>query len=238
MSLEWREIARGVAERCAGAGLDLVQPFRVADYNREVEEIYRLPDFARPAALGLVIGNSGALWPRFAAALRKDPSRLAQSDPLDSYAAEQMQRALEPIGARFELRAAPEPPPRRVALQRAAHVAGLAFLAPSFLCVHPRFGPWIGLRGAVAIDVDGPERSTPLGNPCDACALRCAPALARALDGEADGAEPWRRWLAVRDACPVGREHRFGEDQLRYHYVKDRAVLEALLVAPSPGFGA
>jgi hypothetical protein len=239
MPLGWREIARGVAERCADAGLDLVQPFRVADYNREVEEIHRLPDFERPGALGLVIGHTRALWPRFAAALRADPSLLAQDHPLDAFTAEQMQRALEPIGARFELRTSPEPPPRRVALQRLAHVSGLAYLAPSLLCVHPRFGPWIGLRGAVAVDVDGPDRSTPLENPCDACALRCAPALARALaEGEAESAEPWRRWLAVRDACPLGREHRYGEEQLRYHYAKDRAVLQALLVAPPPGFGA
>ena len=28
----------------------------------------------------------------------------------------------------------------------------------------------------------------------------------------------WHAWLAVRDACPVGREHRFQEDHIRYGY--------------------
>jgi hypothetical protein len=31
--------------------------------------------------------------------------------------------------------------------------------------------------------------------------------------------------LAVRDACPIGSEHRFDEDQTRYHYTKDRQIL-------------
>jgi methylmalonic aciduria homocystinuria type C protein len=28
----------------------------------------------------------------------------------------------------------------------------------------------------------------------------------------------WRLWLAVRDACPVGREHRYSDEQIRFHY--------------------
>jgi hypothetical protein len=36
----------------------------------------------------------------------------------------------------------------------------------------------------------------------------------------------WRAWVAVRDACPVGRASRYGDEQIRYHYAKDRGVLE------------
>jgi hypothetical protein len=32
----------------------------------------------------------------------------------------------------------------------------------------------------------------------------------------------------MREACPTGRAHRYGEAQIRYHYLKDRAVLRAL----------
>jgi cyanocobalamin reductase (cyanide-eliminating) / alkylcobalamin dealkylase len=38
-------------------------------------------------------------------------------------------------------------------------------------------------------------------------------------------ADTWRAWLAVRDACPVGREHRYGDDQIAYHYAKRRDAL-------------
>ena len=37
--------------------------------------------------------------------------------------------------------------------------------------------------------------------------------------------DTWRLWLAVRDACPVGREHRYGDDQIGYHYRHDRTLL-------------
>ena len=39
----------------------------------------------------------------------------------------------------------------------------------------------------------------------------------------------WRLWLAVRDACPLGREHRYDDDQLRYHYTKDVAALRSAI---------
>ena len=35
----------------------------------------------------------------------------------------------------------------------------------------------------------------------------------------------WREWLAIRDACPVGRGARYGEQQIEYHYLKDRKTL-------------
>jgi methylmalonic aciduria homocystinuria type C protein len=37
--------------------------------------------------------------------------------------------------------------------------------------------------------------------------------------------EQWRLWLAVRDACPVGREYRYSENQIRWHYAHDRSAL-------------
>jgi len=32
-------------------------------------------------------------------------------------------------------------------------------------------------------------------------------------------------WIALRDSCNVGRNHRYDDDQLLYHYTKDRALL-------------
>ncbi|HTU60663.1 MAG TPA: hypothetical protein VMF89_19560, partial [Polyangiales bacterium] len=33
-------------------------------------------------------------------------------------------------------------------------------------------------------------------------------------------------WIGIRDACPHGRDYRYSEAQLRYHYAKDRTALE------------
>jgi len=157
----------------------------------------------------------------------------AQMHPLDRYAATVITAAVaQAVGAdgpATALRFAPEPPPRRVAMQRLAEVAGLAALAPSHLAIHPIYGPWFGLRAAIVVDVDGPPPRPPVTRACD-CAHGCAPALDQALAAgpPRDGAElreRWRLWLAVRDACPVGRAHRYGEEQLTYHYTGDRSLL-------------
>jgi hypothetical protein len=98
-------------------------------------------------------------------------------------------------------------------------------LAPSHLCVHAEFGPWIALRAAVVLDAPG-GGSTPAEPTCD-CPSGCLPALERALAaGEPTNGDElrdhWTLWLAMRDACPRGRAHRYGDEQIRYHYVGER----------------
>lgn len=211
-----------VAARLAPAGLDLVQPFQVGWYN-DVSPDHPLPDLGDPAHLGLLIGNSTALWPRFLAARAADPALAAERHPLDRFASAQVRAALAPLAVAWEVRFAPEPPPRRVAMQRLAEVSGLAVLAPSHLSVHPLYGPWIALRAAVVIAEPGPdERRPPPPKACD-CEQGCLPPLRAALEAgapatQADVRERWRLWLAVRDGCPLGRAHRYPDEQIRYHY--------------------
>lgn len=235
-SPSWPGIVEQIAARCEPAGLDLMQPFAVAAYNRVVDDAFRLPDLGRSAALGILIGNTRALWDRFVDAMGADPRAGEEADPLDRYVRAAVSRALEPLSHRFEVRLAHEPPPRRVAMQRLAHVAGLAYLSPSHLCVHATFGPWIALRAAVVVDADGPVDPPPEPqNPCGDCEGDCMPkfrhaiALAGAPGDLATIEGHWEHWLAVRDACPVGRAYRYGDEQIRYHYANDRAGLVRLL---------
>ncbi|RKP11759.1 hypothetical protein BJ684DRAFT_21662, partial [Piptocephalis cylindrospora] len=41
--------------------------------------------------------------------------------------------------------------------------------------------------------------------------------------------EAWKNWVSLREAVTEGRPdwayHRYSEDQLRYHYTKDRQVI-------------
>lgn len=229
----WSDIAQRIAARCAPSGLDLVQPFRVDWYNTVVDPTYRLPDLGRPDALGILIGNTRALWPLFLAALAADPSLRDAADPIERYTVDRVRSAVQMLAQRWEIRWAHEAPPRRVAIQRLAHLAGLAHLSVSGLNVHPRYGPWIALRAVVVVDVDGPPAPPPEPpNPCTDCAHACLPLFERAVaalrehtSDQPGLGETWRLWLAMRDACPVGREHRYGDDQIGYHYRKDRSVL-------------
>lgn len=231
------KVVAAITERCHAAGLDLVAVCAAEDYNREVDPLYRLPDFGRPRALVIVVGNTRALWDVIRAARAPGGPLAGARDPFDRHAEGVVRAAVDEAlrehapGAASEVRFSPEPPPRRVAMQRLAAAAGLAWLSSSHMCIHPTYGPWFALRAAIVIDVDGPAQPPArLAPPCD-CATGCAPALAEALAGGVPTSSGelrprWKTWLAVRDACPVGREHRYGEAQLRYHYTGDRSALD------------
>ncbi len=177
------------------------------------------PDLSwgRARTLAVVVGNTRAMWPRFLAA------RLDEPDPLDRFVERSLTDALDEArpGVAWTVRWAHHVP-ATVAIQRAADLAGLAWLSPSHLCVHPAYGPWIALRALIAFDLDGPPRAPRLAPPCR-CAEGCTAAFATALAAGAPASTEelrarWPLWLAVRDACPVGRAHRYDDEQIRFHY--------------------
>lgn len=231
------ELRRG----CEAAGFDLLQPLQVGWYNAAVSGSLRLDDFGSPSHLAVVIGNTRALWPRFLAALRAQPELLAAPHPLYRYTERAIGAACAALPQPFSLRWSHAGGAGLVAMQRLAHVAGLAYLSESQLSVHAEYGPWIGLRAALSLPLPGPGGPPPeLRHPCGSCAGRCRPAFERALAAastavsQADIEQSWQLWLAVRDACPTGREHRYGDPQIRYHYLKDRQQLQACLASAPP----
>jgi len=211
-----------VVHACAVAGLDLTATTAVGTYNALVDEPYWLPGAAD--SLVIVIGNSRELWAHLDRFVLAHPHPMA--DPVDTYVETVVGAAVAGRSGVVDVRYAHEPPPRRIAIQRLADVAGMAWLSPSHLCVHPTFGPWIALRAAVVLDLPALHSApaTPAA-PC-VCAEHCLPMLDEALAaGDAtstDVIEHWRRWVALRDACPVGRPYRYTEEQIAYHYVGQR----------------
>lgn len=198
----------GVLERLAAAGFDLVHAFDAAAAAREPG----LERLAGGPPLGLLVGNTRALWAPFLAALA-DPALAADPHPLQRYTEGVIDaafpRALIFYGhRRYEGAFLP--------MQRLAVATGLGALASSQLVIHPTYGPWFALRAVVILDGTPPPPRLPITQPCR-CGPACAEALAVALATSGPGA--WRAWLAVRDACTL-REHRYSDDQVRYHYTR------------------
>ena len=160
-------------------------------------------DIVQPFARGLLIGNTRALWAPFVAARRDEP------DPLDRYTERTLAAAFpgQPIVYGHQ-------PPFQP-FQRYAVEAGLAAMSPSHLAIHPIYGPWFALRALVL--QPGPSR-LPIAKPC-ACTEQCDQAFSRAVAAKTPEA-----WLAVRDACTLGRAWRYGDEQLRYHYTRSLLV--------------
>ena len=204
----------------ADAGFDLAHPFDAGTAAREPGlerlagpnmEAGGFTPTAGVEQLGILIGNTRALWPAFVAAMR-EPELAADPQPLERYTEQTIERVF--AGARVYYGH------RRydgefLPLQRLAVVTGLGAMAPSRLVVHPIYGPWFALRAVIVI-AGAPVTCAPIVQPCR-CEAPCTDALEAAL--EARGPESWRAWLAVRDACTL-RAWRYSDDQIRYHYTK------------------
>lgn len=226
----WRGIVARTAPLLASEGFDIAHPFRSSWWDDAVAAEERLPRFAkRSDRLALLIGNTRALWPHFVAALEREPSRREESRPLDRWVEERVRDVLDraSAGCATVLRFAHESRPRYLPMQRLAAVAGFAAVSEGRLSAHPVYGPWFALRAVAVFDVDGPAGSAPEATaPCSGCEAPCREAFEHALavaDARSDHAvlhERWRPWLAVRDACPVGREWRYSEEQILYHYAR------------------
>ncbi len=225
--LEWRTIAAELARDLAGVGLDLTHPFCLAWYEDAVTPTQRLPWSRRRDALALLVGNTRAMWPRFLADLARRDEIATASDPLDRWIEEAVDSVTRSLGRAHEVVFAHEAPPRRRPMQEIAVRAGFAPLSPGHLLAHPVYGPWFAVRAVLVVDVAGPGGTAGVtAAPCAGCAAPCRVAFEHACAVADARVEPsrlheqWEPWLAVRDACPVGTAHRYGEDQILFHYAR------------------
>lgn len=143
----------------AAGGLDLFQLLNVQWYNSAVAAHLRLPFACSAAAL---VGNTRALWPAFVAHLADSPSMQLPASPLNAYVVQTVRNAVAEtiprdtvLDVRFDFEVSPS---RVVAMQKLAHVSGLAHLVPeAHLVVHREAGPWLALRALIVFDVPPEE---------------------------------------------------------------------------------
>ena len=210
------------------AGFDLVQRFSVDAYNNLVKPENRLPEYGK--SHGVLIGNTKAIWPVFVEFLKRQPEWLNNPHPFDCFVEQRIMECLKTLDASFQIRFAHLPEPAHIAFQTLAQISGLAYLSKSHLSIHPEYGPWFSLRAALVIESENIVSTKELmQNPCDFCRSGCEVAFQKVMGKIGDlknhAAIEWTEWLAVRDACPLGREYRFENDQLEYHYRKSKNLL-------------
>lgn len=238
-------IVSALESQLTPSGFDVLGATNVEAYNRTLgpeQGDFHLPQVRDERDLVLVVGNTRRLWPLFLEAYRAT-WLWKEAHPLDAYSRLHIGGAVTRMANEFDLRHALrysfDPAPHGVAISRLATVAGVGEASPVGLCIHPDYGPWFSLRAAVVLDVEGPapRAATPT---CSACTTRpCIAARDEMLKqiGEvfdhATLLANWRIWLTMRDACPVGIAARYTEQQIRYHYVKDRSILDEAVPDPA-----
>ncbi|HVW29743.1 MAG TPA: hypothetical protein VHC69_30475 [Polyangiaceae bacterium] len=243
----WTDVTSALATLVRPVGFEVLGAVDVGAYNRTLEpehEGFRLPEVRDERDLVLVIGNTRRLWPLFLEAYATTKLR-SEAHPLDAYSrlriGAAVSRLASELGLRHALRYSFDPAPRGVAISRLATLSGIGEASPVGLCIHPEYGPWFSLRAAVVFDVEGPAPRA-AAPTCSACSTRpCLAAREEVLKtcgGVFDRPTflaHWQTWLAMRDACPIGKAARYSELQIRYHYLKDRAILDdAVAALPEP----
>jgi hypothetical protein len=190
----------------------------------------RLPPLApgRPARALVLVGRLGRQGWRDFAASPEYRDRLP--DPLDRWSARVIGDLATAFGglALFPFGGPPWWPFQAWAIR----AEGLS-RSPLGLLIHPEYGLWHAFRGALAFADDlGPiEPPPPAASPCESCAgkpclatcpvdafstagydtMRCLTHLESPLGAlcRTDGCR-------ARDACPVGRGRRYGDDEIRF----------------------
>jgi len=132
-------------------GFDICEPFNVDLYNGLLTK-YPLPAEV-PKPLGVVIGNTKNIWPKFVSFIKANG---IIKDPLDTFCKKTIQEAIDAVDCvrvqPYELRFDTNTPAsgRFVHLQTAGHLAGFAFYDREVMwSVHREYGLWFVYRAAL-----------------------------------------------------------------------------------------
>ncbi len=222
--------ARTPAEPTTTTNRDGTTRMVLAKPSRPLAKWTRLADGPR---LGLLVGNTRALWLPFVAARHSLP----HTDPLEAY----VERTIDEVVTSSHTEAvrthASDVATANHAsaatgttvlyshqrydamflpFQHLAVATGFAAMNAAGLAIHPTYGPWFALRAVITVEPSAelaiPALLAPIAKPCT-CTGACEAALVKARGDLRD----WRAWLAVRDACTL-RDHRYSDEQIRFHY--------------------
>ncbi len=227
----------GIAAIVRSFGLNLVGIAAVSDYDASVPAAYRLGTKNPRTTSAIVLGHGGGgFWTAYQRHVAAHPEDAGGPDPLDDFTERLMRTEIVPrlraIGIEGHVRfpfGADEPRVSFVHLAEAAELGRRSILG---VLIHPEFGPWIALRGAILIE-DALTAPRPAAgfDPCGSCTDRpCIAACpAAAVDGDGWNA---RRCIDhrvqhpshcpsqcdARVACVYGRAHVYPPAALRHHH--------------------
>lgn len=225
-----RTEAPGLDAGLVRMGVNLAGVLAAVDYDACVPEAWRTGALLPEARSVVVLATGG---PAFFRAFRA-----AGGDSLDAFLVEGVRRAVlrergrghaAASGFYFEQRPAGQPGARFVDMVALGGRAGLGAPGRLGLLLHPRYGPWLGIRALLFTSRPLPASAPDPGfAPCDGCPAPCAGACPGDAVRETgfDGAAcldtsrrvpSCRVGCAARRACVVGQEHRYDADAEAWH---------------------
>jgi epoxyqueuosine reductase len=226
-------------------GLNLLGAAEARAYDALVPPAYRLVGASDARASVIVIGNGGgAFWAAYETHAARHRGWAARAHPLDDFTLRIMEEHLLPLADRLGVPASlrvpfrPSVPP--LSFVHLAEAAGLGRRSVLGVLIHPEFGPWIALRGALLVDgaVRAPHPASGF-DPCPSCLARpCVAAcpghavaypdgwdVPRCIDYRLAEAGACADRCHARIACVYGRAHRYPASALAHHQGRAFAVM-------------
>lgn len=238
-----------LAAALAPAGFNLVGVVAASEWDANAAAAQRTVTLLPGTRAIAVFGNGGgALWDAFIADLSAHAEHLCEElHPLDAFVRRSVQRADAVLGElrrRWFYSAATET--IRLDFRMLGWLAGLGSRSRLGLLIHPEYGPWIGLRAACFVEAPWRSRRGVVPDLCDGCPAPCVKACPGGAfpDGQwnvdrcsgfKSTSDTCRSTCVSREACPLGREHRYPDLAVAYHNHRatGRSALAASLgIAP------
>jgi len=185
----------------------------------------------------VVIGHGGRdLWqavsPRVAAG--------DLSNPIDEFTVDRLQHFFSSHAPEIDYQIL-YPGPSPVPLQRIGALLGWHHDSPFKIGINQQWGSWFAYRALLLIDAAlTPSKPLLHPSPCDGCVARpcisSCPAdameegdfnLQRCIAFRTTTESRCRKRCVARLACPVAEQHRYSDEQMRYHYARSLRVIEA-----------
>ena len=211
-----QSVVENLRESLGSTGFDIVHPFSLNGLDDSILRSLSIQDSS--GKMGCLIGNTSKVWAPFIKWLSQRPDWSQIADPLETFVEQTIEAC---VGHHDGLFWTHETEQYIVPVQRMAHQTGLAYLSAGQFNIHSRFGPWFALRAVLILPGEGAQNHSVSNPSSNAIEVQAATLFDRLLQNQAN----WEEWLSLRDLYDVGREHRYSDEQIRYHYTRDKAVL-------------
>jgi hypothetical protein len=224
--------------RLRAQGINLWGVARIEDFDGWQSRAGRLSACSSTCRSAIVIGTGGRDHWRHLVEEQGQPGT-GGANPLDRYSEHSLSREVDLLAEHgYRAKAVFPFAKRPVNFLRLAEIAGIGKLSPvvPFL-LHPRYGPWISLRGALLLEEElEPTKELEDFTPCHFCHAPCLDAcpvdtygphghLDLRACGEHRQAGGCNGGCEVRRACPVGSAERYSSDEERFRHRDSLPIL-------------
>lgn len=188
----------------------------------------------------ILIGSGGKdLWN----AIKESKPGFQTESPIDFYTEKQVDRFVKDYLSGEEIFTLYPSNDHSYPLLLFGELAGWGEASPLGMGIHQKYGLWHAYRAAFLINADLPIiRETKAPSPCIVCndksclsgcvgnalSIEKGMNFGRCREERLQKSSPCRYGCAARVACPYAREHRYGEEQIRYHASVSQKMIHAL----------